>query len=166
MTPIDTGRCVPESLETLMLQQRQLVRGVRDAQMFPSGTTELDLPHGCQRYSNHRAVYHFRNIPVETIRELSEQGRENEILLLGPFSKWDIALRLRRGETMTYITEYISSVELRCAVGTNGTVDQQCWYFEKTKEPDGEIVVGECPDRVRRWLVINNIEQGAAIHGN
>ena len=148
-----------------MLQQGQLIRGIRDAQMFPSGTTELDLPHGCKRYANHRGIYHFRNIPVQTIEELSEQGRENEILLLGPFSKWDIALRIRRGERLTYITEYISAIELRCAAGTDGTIDQQRWYFEKTKEPDGEIVVGECPDRVRRWLVINNIQQEAAIHG-
>ena len=148
----DTGMCAPESFETLKLQQAQLIRGKRDAQMFPCHAVELPLPHGCKRYENNRGVYHFRNIPVETIKELSERGRENEILLLGPFSKYDIALRLRDGENLTYITEYINSIELRCAVGTNGTIDRQREYFEKTKEPDGVIVIGECPDRVQQRL--------------
>jgi hypothetical protein len=153
MMAIDTGRSVPESIETLILQQQQLVLEKRNAQMFPSGTIELQIPEGCERYANIRGVYHFRNVPVDRIKELSEQGRENEILLLGPFSKYDIALRVRTGENLTYITEYIGGIELRCAVGTDGTIDLQNDYFERTKEPGGVIVIGEYPDRVKRWLV-------------
>lgn len=159
MIALDTGICVPESFETLVLQQRQLIRGVRNAQMFPVGTVELKAPYGCERYENDRGIYHFRNIDIETVMELSEQGRENEILLLGPFSKYDIALRLQRGEIPTYITEYISSVELRCAIGTNGTIDDQLQYFEQTKEPDGIIVIGECPSRVRLRLMVNDMHE-------
>lgn len=164
---LDTRLCAPESLETLLLQQDQLIRGKRDAQMFPIGAAELRIPIGCERYENNRGVYHFRNIPVETVKNLSESGRENEILLLGPFNKYDVALRLRAGEKLTYITEYISSVELRCAAGTGGTIDRQRGYFESTKEPDGVIVIGECPERVQRRLAI--IEAGklrTMNHGN
>ncbi len=152
MIALDTRFCAPESLETLVLQQDQLIRGKRDAQMFPGGTLEITIPDGCERYESNRGVYHFRNLPVEVIKELSEQGRENEILLLGPFSKYDVAVRLQNGESLTYITEYVSSIELRCAIGTDGTIDRQRQYFESTKEQCGEIVVGECPDRVKRWL--------------
>jgi hypothetical protein len=167
MTAIDTGVCVPESRETLALQQRQLVLGKRNSQMFPVGTIELSLPDECDRYENSRGVYHFRNISVEKIKELSEQGRENEILLLGPFSKFDIALRLRQGEILTYITEYISSIELRCAIGTNETIDEQRQYFEQTKESDGVIVIGECPSRVRWRLVANDMQKSQKVmsHG-
>jgi len=149
---LDTGMCAPESVETLMLQQKQMMSGRRDAQMFPRGTIELKIPSECERCQNYRGVYHFRNIDIETIKELSEQGRENEILMLGPFSKFDIALRLRSGEALTYITEYVNSVELRSAIGTNGTIDRQREYFERTKEPNGIIVIGKCPDRVKLWL--------------
>jgi hypothetical protein len=127
--------------------------------MFPSGTAELTIPYGCKRYANIRGIYHFRNVTMERIKELSEQGRENEILLLGPFNKYDIALRLRNGEKLTYITEYISSIELRCAAGTDETIDQQRMYFDKTKEPNGVIVVGECPERVTRWLAANEARE-------
>lgn len=149
---LDTGLCAPESLQTLVLQQDQIIRGKRDAQMFPCGTLELPVMIGCERYANDRGAYHFRNIEAETVKMLSEQGRENEILLLGPFSKHDIALRLRDGEELTYITEYVNSIELRCAIGTDGTIERQREYFEKTKESVGIIVIGECPARVKRWI--------------
>ena len=152
MMALDTGLCAPENLETLVLQQDQLIRRRRNAQMFPVNTLELPVPVGCARYKNNRGAYHFRDIPAERVRELSEQGQENEILLLGPFSKYDVALRIQRGEQLTYITEYIAGIELRCAIGTDGTIDRQREYFEKTKEPTGEIVIGECPARVKTWL--------------
>ncbi len=152
MIALDTRIYAPESKETLELQQVQLVGGRRNAQMFPGGIGELMVPKGCDRYENERGVYHFRNISVWIVRELSEQGRENEILLLGPFSKYDIALRILGGENLTYITEYVDGIELRCAIGTDGTIDLQNDYFEQTKEPGGAIVIGEYPERVKRWL--------------
>lgn len=152
MIALDTGLCAPESLGTLVLQQDQLIRGKRPAQMFPGRTLELPLPDGCARYQNERGVYHFRGVPIEAVMALSAQGRENEILLLGPFSKYDIAARVRDGETLTYITEYVASIELRCAIGTNRTLSEQHDYFDRTKEPTGVIVTGQCPERVRRLL--------------
>jgi hypothetical protein len=159
MMALDTGLCAPESIETLRLQQWQLIRGKRNAQMFPKGTIELNLPDECERYENNRGIYHFRNVLVETIMLLSKYGRENEILMLGPFSKYDIAVRLRNGEASTCITEYISGTELRCAIGTNRTIHEQHKYFETTKEPNGVIVVGECPERVTRWLAANEARE-------
>lgn len=152
MSAIDTGICAPESRATLLLQQRQLIEGRRDVQMFPAGTVELPLPQGCVRYANHRGVYHFRpeRIELETIRRLSREGRENEFLNLGPFCKSEIARRAQAGEQVTCITEYSADgVELRCAAGTDGTVETQRSYFEKTKAPDSVIVIGEYPPRVR-----------------
>ncbi len=162
----DTGLCAPESIETLLLQQRQLLRGARNVQMFPCGTPELPLPDGCHWHENFRGVFHFRpeSISFFKIDELSEQGRENEFLLLGPFSKYDISSRLQNGEMSTCITEYVSGFELRCAIGTNGTIDQQRRYFEETKESDGLIIIGECPDRVKRWLAANDEQKQRSIN--
>jgi hypothetical protein len=149
MIPLDTGICAPESLGTLLLQQLQLKSGRRNVQMFPNGTQELSLPVGFSRLKNARGVFHFHSFLPEVIDDLSSQGRENEFLLLGPFSKYDIAVRAKDGEPLTCITEYIAGIELRCAAGTSGTVDLQREYFEKTKEPDGILVIGDYPERVR-----------------
>lgn len=153
MTALDTGICAPESIATLLLQQGQLKRRARAVQMFPRGTSELALPDGFGRHENTRGVFHFapEAISPSEIDRLSAEGRENEFLLLGPFSKSDLAKRVLDGEQVTCITEYSSDdVEVRCAAGTSGTIVEQREYFEKTKEPNGVIVIGEYPDRVRR----------------
>lgn len=153
MSAIDTGICAPESRETLLLQQRQLSDGRRAVQMFPAGTNELPLPVGCERYANHRGVYHYQasKIALEDIMCLSRLGRENEFLMLGPFSKHDIARRALGGEQVTSVTEYNSDgIELRCAAGSSGTIAEQTAYFEATKEPGSRIAVGELPERVVR----------------
>lgn len=152
MSAIDTGICAPESAATLILQQRQMAHGTRDVQMFPAGTPELPVPPGCVRYANHRGVYHFRpsQISLDDIKRLSREGRENEFLKLGPFSKSDIARRALAGERVTCITEYSADgIELRCAAATDGTMATQRDYFESTKEPGSRIVIGEYPERVR-----------------
>lgn len=151
MSAIDTGICAPESVLTLLRQQLQLTRGVRDVQMFPAGTAELPLPDGFARHQNARGVFHFRDgkITAARIEALSADGRENLLLNLGPYSKSDIAERARRGETVTCIAEFTpAGVELRCAAGTDGTIAAQRAYFEETKEPDGIIVIGQLPARV------------------
>lgn len=151
MTALDTGICAPESAATLQHQQLQLLAGRRDVQMFPAGTVELPLPEGLQRYRNARGVFHFRQdvISRETIAALSADGRENLFLQLGPFSKSDIAARALAGEQVTCIAEYTpAGLELRCAAGTSGTIEEQRAYFAQTKEPDGIIVIGQLPARV------------------
>jgi hypothetical protein len=152
MTAIDTSVCAPESLETLLLQQIQLIRRTRNVQMFPCGTLELDLPPGAARYQNIRGIYHFwpDEISAQRIEELSSEGRENEFLKLGPFSKSDIAARALAGEQVTCVTEFSKAgVELRCAAATVDTALEQIRYFERTKEMGSTISVGELPPRVK-----------------
>lgn len=139
-------RCIPERSRTLELQQAALKRGTRDVQMFPLGTSELPVPDGFARHSTPRGVFHFRKerISPQQIDALSSQGRENEFLNLGPYSKADIAARLCAGERALCITEYTpEGIELRSAAGSDSTVEQQRDYFERTKEPGSMIVVGD-----------------------
>lgn len=152
MTAIDTGLCTPESDATLRVQQRQLTDGRRDVQMFPSGTSELPLPDGFARHHNARGVFHFHpgRISAAALEQLSANGRENEFLNLGRFSKADVAHRILDGEQLTCITEYTPhGIEIRSAAGTDGTIELQRAYFEATQEPGSRIVIGAFPVRVR-----------------
>lgn len=146
---MDTGICAQESLETLLLQQRQLVEGVRSVQMFPTGTSELPCLGNFARYVNARGVFHFNphKINILDIEKKSFDGRENEFLNLGPYSKRDIVLRALGGEKVVCITEYVNDVELRSAVGTDKTIEDQIEYFESTKDPNGVLVIGDPPKR-------------------
>jgi hypothetical protein len=151
VTALDTGICAAESRETLLLQQKQLMAGRRAVQMFPTGTDELPLPEGCARVESCRGMFHYRPevIAPERICNLSTLGRENEFLMLGPFSKYDVAVRAKGGgEPVICITEYIGDTELRSACGVPTTIATQWRYFDKTREPDGRIVIGEPPPRV------------------
>lgn len=152
---MDTGANIPESMETLKRQQALLLRGKRHVQMFPIGTPELDLPAGMERCVNARGVFHYDPswISAITIKTISNQGKENLFLMLGPFSKPDIVRRLERGEFISYVTEYApDGVEIRSALGTTKTVEIQRQYFEATKEPENIIEVGKPPIRVRQLL--------------
>lgn len=152
----DTGRCVPESSDSLLLQQEQLNRGKRHVQMFPTGTVELSLPAGLCRHQNARGVFHYRatSISAAEIETSSALGKENEFLMLGPYSKPEIADRYLAGETLLTVTEYTpAGVELRCATGTNATIAEQRDYFERTKEPGNSIVVGNLSEVIIKRLV-------------
>lgn len=152
---LDTGLCVQESFNTLGHQQKQLIAGHRDVQMFPTGTVELLRPSGFNRYQNARGVYHYnpKKINSYKIEELSSKGRENEFLNLGPYNKLDIALKLLAGEKMVFVTEYTpDGSEVRSAVGSDSTVEKQHKYFEGTKMDGNVIVIGPPPPRVTNCL--------------
>jgi hypothetical protein len=143
MRILDTGQCVPESLATLQAQQRQLLAGHRPAQMFPIGTDELPLPDGIARHVNARGVFHFwpGRLSGSEIDTLSQDGHENEILLLGPYSKPEIAWRVINGEHPICICERnADGVELRTAAGTADTLPEQIAYFEATKDDPTNVV--------------------------
>lgn len=153
---LDTGCCAPESTATLLLQQKQLEAGRRHVQMFPLNTPELPLPEGMRRFENFRGVFHFNpaKITAGEIEQLSLQGRENEYLNLGPYSKYEVVLRHVRGEHLICITEFSrDGVEIRSAIGTGGTIRQQEAYFDSTKEVGSLITVGPLPDRVAAQLM-------------
>jgi hypothetical protein len=71
--PLDTGINIAESPATLRAQQRQLMEGRRDAQMFPAGTPELPVPAGFARHSNARGAFHYRadRLSPQTIDSLN-----------------------------------------------------------------------------------------------
>jgi len=144
----DTGLCIPEARETLLIQQSQLLRGIRNVQMFPVGTAELPLPAGLKRFENSRGVFHFTpdRISLSEISILSACGRENEFLNLGPIGKPDVAKRVQAGEALLCVTEYTpDNIEVRSAAGTESTIDAQRDYFERTKEPNNTITISELP---------------------
>jgi len=148
---LDTGSCVPESPETLRIQQDQLIRKKRVAQMFPIGTEELPLPEGHMRHANFRGVFHYNPALVspEMIDFLGLTGSENQILNLGFYNKTEIAQRVRAGEQLTCIVEMTQDgVEIRSAAATDKTLPSQKAYFENTKEPNSVIVTGILPVRV------------------
>lgn len=144
----DTGLCIPETADTLAIQQCQLLRGIRQVQMFPRGTVELPLPTGMGRYQNERGVFHFSpdRIAAGKIDALSGEGRENEFLMLGPIDKHEVAKRVIAGETLLCVTEHTpNNVEVRSAAGTDKTIDAQRDYFERTKEPNNTITISDLP---------------------
>jgi hypothetical protein len=123
--------------------------------MFPIGTSELPLPDGIDRFKNGRGVFHFRPeaITAHEIATLSDTGRENEILNLGPFSKTDVAERMERGELLLAIAEFDpEGVEVRAAAGTHRTVFEQQVYFETTKEDANTIAILDMADLLKRRL--------------
>lgn len=152
---IDTGENTQEDLVTLLEQQGRLIAGKRSAQMFPIGTMELTLPEGMHRAVNKRGVFHFNphKITRQKLLSLSEQGRENEFLELGPYSKPEIMKRVQAGESLTTVCEYSASgVEIRTAIGTNKTVVEQEQYFKKTKADGSVVFCGGIPVRVQTEL--------------
>ena len=141
----DTGLNVPECRTTLFLQQARLIAGKRPAQMFPLGTRELPLPAGMSRTRNERGVFHYdpAAITEREILTLSADGRENEFLELGPYSKADVLHRMKAGERLTAISEYSPfGIEIRTAAATDSTLADQRRYFETTKDAGNSIVIG------------------------
>lgn len=141
------SQTMPESPRTLKLQQRQLQAGHRRVQMFPHGTPELPMPRGMMRTKNVNGTFHYNpsRIDENEIHRLSTAGRENEMLDLGPYSKDDIAKRMRGGEVPVAVVErHPDGTEARAAVGTHATADRQMAAMNRTKSP-GHIVRIEDP---------------------
>jgi N12 class adenine-specific DNA methylase len=142
----DTGQNVPESRATLKAQQNQLIKGERVAQMFPKGTREMPLPPGMERVETPRGIFHFnpKKADAASITKASSEGRENELLGLGSFTKEDIAGRA--GPELTVVERDADGTEIRAAVGKPDTVEQQRAEMEKGKGP-GNTVSIETPQQ-------------------
>ena len=133
---------VPEPHETLVAQQHQLIDGHRRVQMFPRGTRELALPHGISRIVVDGEVFHYdpNRISAEQIRHASANGRENELLDLGQFSKHDIMHRLHNGEMPVAVVERRpDGTEVRAAAGTHVTAQHQMAMMHHTKSPGNTL---------------------------
>lgn len=144
---------IPETRETLFAQQHQLKQGHRRAQMFPTGTEELELPPGMRRAETPAGVFHYdpARMDENQIRKLSAQGRENELLDLGPFSKDDIMERLHRGERPLAVVErQPDGTEVRAAAGTHMTVPHQMAAMERTKSPGHHVRIEDPRETLER----------------
>jgi hypothetical protein len=163
---LDTNKNVPESFKTLYLQQDQLLRGLRPAQMFPAGSQELPLPRGMERLETKRGVFHFNpgQIRADALARLSAEGRENEVLGLGPVSKPEVEARARAtGEPVVSITERApDGTEVKTAVGTAGTAATQVAALERSKTP-GNTVAVEQPQQTIVERMRAQQEQAAAV---
>ncbi len=139
---------MPESPATLKAQQRQLVRGDRNVQMFPRGTAELPLPRSMKRIATpngHAFHYDPREINPAEIKRLASRGRENELLGLGPVSKGEAVVRGMHGEIPVAVVErQRDGTEVRGAAGTDRTARRQAAALERAKTP-GNVVGVENP---------------------
>lgn len=135
---------IPETHETLVRQQAQLILEKRMAQMFPLGTPELPLPEGMCCFHADHGVFHYNpklvsRADLETAIVLRQ---ENLILNLGLYSKAEVINHCAPGDPEQCIVErYPDGVELRCTVTCAFTLPEQMHYFESTKEPDTTITI-------------------------
>lgn len=140
---LDTAQNIPESVKTLLLQQDQLRRGLRPAQMFPKGTEELSLPEQMERIETDRGIFHYNPAQVsrQQILAASARGEENLILGLGPVSKPAAEARAAAtGEPLVVTTERAADgTEIKSAVGTTGTAAAQAAALEAGKSPGSTI---------------------------
>ena len=147
----DTGMNIPETPASLQAQQEQLLRGLRIAQMYPKGTEEPAPPEGIQRVETPRGAFHYNPSQVSpaAIKRISEAGRENEVLGLGPFNKDDIIRRIQAGEQPLAVVERArDGTEVKAAVGTDRTAPIQLQAFEAGKLPGSSVGVEAVGDVV------------------
>jgi hypothetical protein len=162
----DTGMNIPETPETLQAQQDQLLRGLRIAQMFPSGTPELPT-NGAARTQTPRGVFHYNPAKVDagTIAKLSGAGRENELLGLGPYSKDDVSKS--SGQPLAVVERQPDGTEVKASVGTSQTAPVQLAAFEQSKTP-GNVVGIEPVDNViaqrQRGGTVSGYASGGPVH--
>ena len=159
---VDTGLNKQENPATLKAQHDQVMRGHKPAMMFPKGTREVLKSGGLAKTMTDRGTFHYnpRAIDAASIAHASRGGRENEVLGLGPYSKADIAKRIRAGEKPVAIVERKpDGTEVKAAVGTDKTAPHQLAHFEKTKTP-GNIVRIESPEHV-----VSGREKSGMAHG-
>lgn len=139
---LDTGKNVPESKQTLIAQQEQLLAGRRPAQMFPVGTEELPLPDGLKRVETPRGVFHFNPqiVTEDDILTASKAGRENDVLAMGPVSKADTDARAGAGEPRVAVTERTpEGAEVKTVSATAGTAPTIAASLESSKTPKNTV---------------------------
>ena len=140
---------VPESLETLLAQQKQLKEGGRVAQLFPKGRGELRLPKGASRATmSNGDIFHYNpnKISKADLVKASKAGRENDVLGLGPYTKDEALRRTRSGEHPIAVVERNKKgTEVRAAAGTHRTASRQLRAMNARKS-QGHHVALERPD--------------------
>lgn len=149
----DTGSNLPETPDSLKAQQHEVLVGRRPAMMFPAGTPELPLPQGLRRVETPRGVFHFDplQISAQDIADASAEGRENEILGLGPLSKDDVIEEsLRTGEKPVAITQRDKmGNEIRSSLATPSSIPDQSDEILRSAPDDHSVDVEPVGDVLR-----------------
>lgn len=127
--------CIPETKETLHIQQLQLIRGKRRAQLFPLGTPELGLPKRMERFVTRDGICHYDpdRLFEQEIMEVIDRRAWNLILNLGPTSKNDV-YQLDPNPQFAIVERTPGGTEVRAAITCRETFSKQWKYFISTKE--------------------------------
>jgi len=147
----DTGKNIPESPETLRLQQQMLMDGKKAVMMFPANTGRvLDPPPGMKAINTPEGVFHYnpKMISPQRIKAAINEGRLNEILGIGPYSKKDVLKRVGKGEKLLNVVgRSPEGHEIIAAAGTPSTAMNQVSAISPTL-PEGSQVHLEAPQNV------------------
>lgn len=141
---LDTGKNTPEAEATVHAQIKDLVDGKRAVVMFPRGTKPPERPAGIGLIDNARGTFWYDpdKIDSDEIKAKSAEGRENELLGLGPYSKPEIDARVAQGEKpVTVVERAPDGTELKAAYGTEQTAPEQIAAIEKDKAPGSTVAV-------------------------
>jgi Large polyvalent protein associated domain 39 len=133
---------IPEAPATLEAQRQQLVNGERSVVMYPQGTPPGPLPKGMAPVVIKGNVFHYdpNRITEAEIRQAALEGRENEILGLGPFNKADVMAA--PGPEMVVAERTPDGTEVRAAAAKPATAPIQQAAMEQGATP-GNIVATE-----------------------
>lgn len=147
----DKGKNVPESPETLRLQQQMLMDGKKAVMMYPANTgAVLDTPPGIKSLHTPEGIFHYnpKMISVDKIKAAIKDGRLNDILGLGPYSKADVLKRVSKGEPLLNVVgRSPEGHEVVAAAGTTSTAMDQASAISPTL-PEGSKVHLEAPQNV------------------
>lgn len=155
---LDTGTNVPEKPASLAAQIAQIGTGDRKAVMFPKGTV---VPAGAMRPGlvsmntpRGRFIFDPKLTNRGEITKLSNLGRENELLGLGPVSKPEAVARVATGETPAAVVERTpTGTEVKAAAGTDATAPAQVASLEANKTPGNVVAVENPADTVIKRML-------------
>jgi hypothetical protein len=141
----DTEKNIPESPETLKLQRQMLMDGQKSVMMFPAGTGEaMPVPFGMKALSVPEGVFHYnpKQMTPERIKAAIKEGRLNDILGLGPYSKKDVGRRVKKGEPLLNVVgKTPQGHEIVSAAGTPSTAMDQVHAISPTLPEGSEVHV-------------------------
>jgi hypothetical protein len=142
--PAESDLAVPETPETLAIQQQELLEGKRNVMVFKEGNSPLPLLKGFQRALIGHDTYDFnpKVYTREAVTKLMQEDRIGEALRLGPVTKTEAIHRQLAGEAPRAVVERTpDGTEVRSAFGTVGTVPGQLEYFRRTQDPKNTVQV-------------------------
>jgi hypothetical protein len=148
---LDTGMNVPEAPQSIMEQVKQIGTGGRKAVMVPkNGVIKKAQLAEIKSNPNYkvlvtprgRFIYDNRLTGPAEIKKLSAEGRENELLALGPVPKTQVVADVQAGATPGALTERTpAGVEVKGVATSDATLPEQAAALEATKTPGNVIAL-------------------------